>query len=62
MLISMASGSYHSLVRPMLVYVANNVKRTTAKFHSTSDYIEGVVSSSNQHNCTDTVCEVAIWR
>ena len=36
-------------------YVANNEKRSTAKFHSISDYREGVVSSNNQHNCTDTV-------
>ena len=37
--------------------VANNVKRMhmSAKFHSTSDYREGAVSSSNQHNYTDTV-------
>ena len=39
--------------RQLASYVANNVKRTTAKFHSTSDY-RGLVSS-NQHNCTDTV-------
>ena len=37
-------------------YVATkNVKKTTAKFHSTSDYREDAVSISNQHNCTDVV-------
>ena len=36
-------------------YVANNEKRSTANFHLTSDYREGIVSSSNQHNCTNTV-------
>ena len=37
-------------------YVATkNVKKTSAKFHSTSDYREDAVSSSNQHNFTDVV-------
>ena len=47
----------------MQLCIANNVKRTTAKFIQLVAR-DGVVSKSNQLNCTDTVYKVAprgIW-
>ena len=48
-----ANGSYHSLVR--LMVHNNNVKKTRNHIQSTSVCSGSAVSSSHQHNFTDTM-------
>ena len=48
-------GSYHSLVSPMAVsYVGNLTTTINFQICSTSNHREDAISSSNQHNYSDT--------